>query len=205
MSAQLEQTNVADAVARAAKSADFCEALTTLHAELGLPSIDPTSACNIFDPESTMRWSHLAQETRAMHLANYVDKVHVRPMQVRAVLDEMRQIQNSRETSRWLSTGIATALARDPIDAAADADTLAELLRQRADALLGVVSTKREPLTPRELATLTAALKEWAHSLEANIDLNRALVTNSGEFEPLSKWEVSALAERLNLNAEEIR
>lgn len=40
-------------------------------------------------------------------------------------------------TSTWLREALATALDRDPCDAAADAEHLAALLGARADALLG--------------------------------------------------------------------
>jgi len=49
---------------------------------------------------------------------------------------ELRALKNGPATSRWLSAGIATAMTRDPIDAANDAEILADLLKRRADAIL---------------------------------------------------------------------
>lgn len=39
--------------------------------------------------------------------------------------------------SFWLKQALATALQRDPVDAVNDAEALAEVLRARADAVLG--------------------------------------------------------------------
>jgi hypothetical protein len=44
--------------------------------------------------------------------------------------------------SRWLKDALRAALARDPIDAAGDAEVLAEVLAGRADALLLVGGAK---------------------------------------------------------------
>jgi hypothetical protein len=41
------------------------------------------------------------------------------------------------ETSDWLKQSLQTALDRDPVDAAADAELLARLLAERADKVLG--------------------------------------------------------------------
>lgn len=54
------------------------------------------------------------------------------------MLPTAEELVASPETSAWLKAALAAALARDPIDAANDAATLAEVLNARANAKLAV-------------------------------------------------------------------
>lgn len=47
--------------------------------------------------------------------------------------DEIQAVLNSPETSDWLRTSLASALTRDCVDAANDAELLQELLAKRCD------------------------------------------------------------------------
>lgn len=49
---------------------------------------------------------------------------------------ELAELRNHPGTSHWLLDALDTALRRDPLDAAGDAEALASLLSRRADALL---------------------------------------------------------------------
>jgi hypothetical protein len=52
-------------------------------------------------------------------------------------------------------------------------------------------------LTPRELATILAALRLWQEQ-EAPPSRQYDIATDCGEFEPLGSDEIDALCERLN-------
>lgn len=49
---------------------------------------------------------------------------------------EIATVVGDVATRRWVKEALSTALARDPIDAAADADMVADLLNRRCDAML---------------------------------------------------------------------
>lgn len=50
--------------------------------------------------------------------------------------EEIRVLVSSPSTSRWLNTALETALVRDPVDVAQDAELLSDLLGRRCDALM---------------------------------------------------------------------
>jgi hypothetical protein len=50
--------------------------------------------------------------------------------------EEIRALVSSPSTSRWLKTALETALVRDPVDVAQDAEFLSDLLGRRCDALM---------------------------------------------------------------------
>lgn len=49
---------------------------------------------------------------------------------------DFQSILADQELSEWLRQTLATALTRDPLDVAADAETVAQVLRLRAEASL---------------------------------------------------------------------
>lgn len=49
---------------------------------------------------------------------------------------------SSPSSSSWLTDSLRTALLRDPVDAARDAELLAQVLGSRVDALLGAKKTE---------------------------------------------------------------
>lgn len=51
-------------------------------------------------------------------------------------MGDIERVLSDFATSDWLKTSLAWALRRDPVDAAADAEYLAELLGERCDAIL---------------------------------------------------------------------
>jgi hypothetical protein len=51
---------------------------------------------------------------------------------------KVEAIRNDPAASCWLQDALGAALSRDPVDAAADAEALAEALRERAEAILRV-------------------------------------------------------------------
>lgn len=53
-----------------------------------------------------------------------------------AVMDEIQALLDSPGTSHWLREALSKAVERDPVDAANDAEVLAELLTRRCDELL---------------------------------------------------------------------
>ena len=55
-----------------------------------------------------------------------------------ASLELADSLLSSPSSSSWLVNSLRTALLRDPVDAARDAELLARALSARADALLGV-------------------------------------------------------------------
>lgn len=52
------------------------------------------------------------------------------------VENEIRAVLEDPASSSWLKVALRTALERDPVDAANEAEGLAELLGRRADAML---------------------------------------------------------------------
>ncbi|WP_071555994.1 hypothetical protein [Pseudomonas frederiksbergensis] len=50
--------------------------------------------------------------------------------------EEIRVLVASPSTSHWLRAALQTALVRDPVDVANDAEFLSDLLGRRCDALL---------------------------------------------------------------------
>ncbi len=48
-----------------------------------------------------------------------------------------------QDVSYWLKHALRQALQRDPVDAARDAELLADVLRHRADAMLGVAAARK--------------------------------------------------------------
>lgn len=50
--------------------------------------------------------------------------------------DSIQTILNDPAASDWLKTALRAALARDPVDAINDAETLCETLKQRLDDIL---------------------------------------------------------------------
>ncbi|EOF7683783.1 hypothetical protein ACRCRN_32230 [Pseudomonas aeruginosa] len=50
--------------------------------------------------------------------------------------DEIQKTLANKSTSAWLKQALESALERDPVDAANDAEVLAELLARRCDQLL---------------------------------------------------------------------
>ena len=52
-------------------------------------------------------------------------------------------VRTDPSCSRWLCEALTTALARDPVDAANDADALSMILEMRAKAMLHEASRKR--------------------------------------------------------------
>lgn len=54
------------------------------------------------------------------------------------ITDEIQKTLANKSTSVWLKQALESALERDPVDAANDAEVLTELLARRCDQLLGV-------------------------------------------------------------------
>lgn len=50
--------------------------------------------------------------------------------------DEIQKTLANKSTSAWLKQALESALKRDPVDAANDAEVLTELLARRCDLLL---------------------------------------------------------------------
>lgn len=50
--------------------------------------------------------------------------------------DEIQKTLANKSTSAWLKQALESALERDPVDAANDAEVLTELLARRCDRLL---------------------------------------------------------------------
>ena len=50
--------------------------------------------------------------------------------------DEIQKTLANKSTSAWLKQALESALERDPVDAANDAEVLTELLARRCDLLL---------------------------------------------------------------------
>lgn len=50
--------------------------------------------------------------------------------------DEIQKTLANKSTSAWLKQALESALERDPVDAANDAEVLTELLARRCDQLL---------------------------------------------------------------------
>ena len=48
----------------------------------------------------------------------------------------VEELLNSLESSRWIAAALRSALDRDPVDAAADAELLAKVLAKRANDML---------------------------------------------------------------------
>ena len=53
-----------------------------------------------------------------------------------AAMDEIQALLDSQGASHWLKDALAKAVERDPVDAANDAEVLAELLARRCDEAL---------------------------------------------------------------------
>ena len=56
--------------------------------------------------------------------------------QIPDVNDEANAVLNSAAASGWIKRALQSALYRDPVDAANDAEFLSSLLSRRADAIL---------------------------------------------------------------------
>lgn len=54
------------------------------------------------------------------------------------ITDEIQKTLANRSTSVWLKQALESALERDPVDAANDAELLAELLARHCEQALGV-------------------------------------------------------------------
>jgi hypothetical protein len=61
------------------------------------------------------------------------------------------KVLSDRSTSFWLKSALSGALARDPVDAARDAEVLSELLAQRADSALREQLHTAIPMAPARL------------------------------------------------------
>lgn len=51
---------------------------------------------------------------------------------------DIDRVRNDPSASFWLKRSLDAALTRDPVDAASDAEALADILKRRADQLLGL-------------------------------------------------------------------
>jgi len=51
-------------------------------------------------------------------------------------MSSIDDILTDQEASEWLKSALRSALERDPVDAANDAEVLAQLLEERADRIL---------------------------------------------------------------------
>jgi hypothetical protein len=58
------------------------------------------------------------------------------PIDTSEVRSRITKLLAAHATSFWLKTALSSALARDPIDVAKDAEILSEILTERADAIL---------------------------------------------------------------------
>lgn len=55
---------------------------------------------------------------------------------------EARVVQDDSASSRWLRSALHTALERDPVDAVADAETLADVPERRLDRIYSVLARR---------------------------------------------------------------
>lgn len=66
-----------------------------------------------------------------------------------SIHDEIQAVTECKSTSDWLRQALATALHRDCVDAANDAEVLSELLKRRCAAELeAVVDALQDPQLP---------------------------------------------------------
>lgn len=57
---------------------------------------------------------------------------------------EAQAVFHDPSASRWLKAALRVALERDPVDATADAETLADVLSARLDRIYGVLARREE-------------------------------------------------------------
>lgn len=57
-------------------------------------------------------------------------------------LPKIIDVMNSPSSSYWLQAALKTAIIRDPVDAMSDAELLYQLLKKRADAVIGTMRTE---------------------------------------------------------------
>ncbi len=62
--------------------------------------------------------------------------------------ERIAEVLSSPTASYWLKTALTAAMQRDVVDAAKDAEFLAELLAERADASLPALTPKWDLLDP---------------------------------------------------------
>ncbi len=64
-------------------------------------------------------------------------------MNTQPILPSCESLLERQDVSYWLKHALRQALQRDPVDAARDAELLADVLRHRADAMLGVAAARK--------------------------------------------------------------
>lgn len=64
-------------------------------------------------------------------------------MNTQPISPSCESLLKRQDVSFWLKRALRQALQRDPVDAARDAELLADVLRHRADAMLSVVVARK--------------------------------------------------------------
>lgn len=88
------------------------------------------------DPHRDLEPGESADRDAAAGMLELVEAAITEAEKPAPPLPELYEVMHRPATSFWLKGCLRTALVRDPVDAAADADLLAALLRQRCNEAL---------------------------------------------------------------------